>query len=307
MFTMRKLLRLAVNQSTEEWSSFCSGKLKPLFLTQFCNLRWQTTASTVTSSRPKDQSSRDEANYKARVDLATTYRALEFFDMGEGICNHLTLRAPSRVREEDVMLLIPYGMHWKEVTASGLLGMDFFTGEVIEGDGEPNISASCIHRPIHNARYPIDGMTAVLHTHQPYTTTIACMKDPEPFKIGLSQNSMRFLNKIAYDMQYDGFANVSDEGERLAKVLGDKDLLLMGQHGVLAVAKRACDAFDNLYYLERAAQIQVLLMSSGAQGMTATPEVIKSVADDDCYEHNASAFFESMKRILANEKPNLMD
>lgn len=83
------------------------------------------------------------------------------------------------------------------------------------------------------------------------------MKDPEPFKIGLSQNSMRFLNKIAYDMQYDGFANVSDEGERLAKVLGDKDLLLMGQHGVLAVAKRACDAFDNLYYLERAAQIQV--------------------------------------------------
>eukprot|EP00057_Strongylocentrotus_purpuratus_P000661 XP_001180415.3 PREDICTED: adducin-related protein 2 [Strongylocentrotus purpuratus] len=203
---------------------FCSGKLKPLFLTQFCNLRWQTTASTVTSSRPKDQSSRDEANYKARVDLATTYRALEFFDMGEGICNHLTLRAPSRVREEDVMLLIPYGMHWKEVTASGLLGMDFFTGEVIEGDGEPNISASCIHRPIHNARYPIDGMTAVLHTHQPYTTTIACMKDPEPFKIGLSQNSMRFLNKIAYDMQYDGFANVSDEGERLAKVLGDKDL-----------------------------------------------------------------------------------
>ncbi|XP_063952484.1 putative aldolase class 2 protein PA3430 isoform X2 [Lytechinus pictus] len=283
---------------------FCSGYKR---LTKLNNVRWWNGTASTTNNELKDQSSREEANYKARVDLAVTYRALEYYGMGEGICNHLTLRAPSRVREEDVMLLIPYGMHWREVTASSLMGIDFFTGEVVEGEGEPNISASCIHRPIHNVRYPIDGMKAVLHTHQPYTTAIACMNDPEPFKIGATQNSMRFLDRIAYDEDYDGFANASDEGERLAKVLGTKDILLMKQHGVLSVAKRACDAFDYLYYLERAAQLQVLLMSSGAQMMKAPHEVIKSVADDDCYEHNAYAFFESMKRILADEKPNYMD
>lgn len=285
----------------------CSrGDRLPPVLTQLKNLRWQTTSST-TQSKLLDQSGREAANYQARVDLAATYRALEWHQMGEGICNHLSLRAPSRVREEDVMLLIPYGMQWREVTASCLIGVDFFSGEVIEGDGEPNISASCIHRPIHNARYPVDGTVTVLHTHQPYTTTIACMNDPEPFKVGMSQNAMRFLDKIAYDMEYDGFANASSEGERLAKALGDKDLLMMGQHGILAVGRRACDAFDSLYYLERAAQLQVLLMSTGAAAVNAPHSVIKSVADDDCYEHNAYAHFESMKRILSHQKPNFMD
>ena len=79
-----------------------------------------------------------------------------------------------------------------KVTASGLLGMDFFTGEVIEGDGEPNISASCIHRPIHNARYPIDGMTAVLHTHQPYTTTIG-----NAYKLLVMREEIIKLNDLA--------------------------------------------------------------------------------------------------------------
>ena len=83
------------------------------------------------------------------------------------------------------------------------------------------------------------------------------MDDPEPFKIALHQNSMRFLDRIAYDKKYGGFANATEEGERLAQALKDKDLLMMGQHGVLVIAKRACDAFDDLYYLERAAEIQV--------------------------------------------------
>ena len=86
---------------------------------------------------------------------------------------------------------------------------------------------------------------------------LACMDYPEPFRVDLSQNAMRFLDRIAYDKDYDGFANATEEGERLAKVLKDKDLLMMGQHGVMMVARRACDAFDELYYLERAAEIQV--------------------------------------------------
>ncbi|XP_072180841.1 putative aldolase class 2 protein PA3430 [Diadema setosum] len=254
-----------------------------------------------------EQASREAANHQARVDLAAAYRALDFYDLSEGVCNHLTLRAPSRVRDEDVMLVIPYGLHWKEVTASRLLGVDFFTGELIEGEGEMNIAASSIHRPIHNARYPVDGVTSVFHTHQPYTTTIACMKDPEPFKVAMSQVSMRFLDLIAYDHEYDGFANAATEGARLAKVLRDKQILMMAQHGVVAVGKRACDAFDLLYYLERAARLQVLLMSSGAEMSLAPPNIVKGVAKDECYDSGAYVFFESMKRILAKEEPCFMD
>ena len=69
----------------------------------------------IAPSQYKDQSSREAANYQARVDLAAVYRSLDYFNLGEGVCNHLSLRAPSRVRDEDVMLIIPFGLHWKEV------------------------------------------------------------------------------------------------------------------------------------------------------------------------------------------------
>ncbi len=73
------------------------------------------------------------------------------------------------------------------------------------------------------------------------------------------QNSMRFFGKIAYDIDYEGLPDVEDEGPRLARVLGDKEILLMGNHGVLAVGHNAAYAFDSLYYLEKACQFQVCM------------------------------------------------
>lgn len=71
------------------------------------------------------------------------------------------------------------------------------------------------------------------------------------------QNSMRFSGRIAYDFDYEVLAYEMDEGKRLAGALGDRDILIMGQHGLMTVGQRVCDAFDALYYMERAAQIQV--------------------------------------------------
>ncbi|XP_071510777.1 putative aldolase class 2 protein CC_1201 [Diadema antillarum] len=252
--------------------------------------------------------SRAELNYAARVDLALAFRACDFYDLGYGIYNHITQRAPARNGDGDVMLVCPYGLHFSEVTASRLIGVDFDTGEVLEGDGEIAATASAIHRAIHKARYPVDGITSVMHTHQPYTTALACLDDPEPIKFALHQTAMLFYNRVAYDWDYTGIALEEDEGERLAKILGDKAVLLMGNHGVLVVGKRACDAFSDLHGLECAAKNQILVQSTSLKMRMAPEKVVKEVATPDPrYGDYQKMFYDSLKRMLKDSKPCFMD
>ncbi|XP_072180818.1 putative aldolase class 2 protein PA3430 [Diadema setosum] len=270
--------------------------------------RWLSTAtSTKQNSSPLDQACRQKANYEARVELAAAYRAVDLHGLGEGVCNHLTMRAPARDREGDVMLVVPYGLQWRQVTASSLVGVDFETGEKVEGEGVALQTAVCIHVPIHRMRYEMDGTTAVMHTHQPYVLALACLDEPAPFDETMCQNSMRFAGKIAYDWVYETLAYAMDEGERLGKALGDKDVLIMGQHGVLTVGRRVCDAFDALYYLERAAKVQILARSAGAKTRSAPPSVVKFVSEHDCYPYNAINHFESIKKLIANQEPNFRE
>merc|ERR1719347_1947325 len=103
-----------------------------------------------------------------------------------------------------------------------------------------------------------------MHTHQPFATAIACMENPE-LKM-LHQNSLRFYERVAYDREYAGLATAHAEGRRLGEALGhNKDVLLMGSHGVLVVALTVSLAFEKLYYLERAAQLQVYCGSLGGR------------------------------------------
>lgn len=272
--------------------------------------RWQSTVSnpdTQTKRAPMDQATREKANYEARVELAVAYRSVDHYGLGEGICNHLTMRAPGSNSEDDVMLVVPYGLPWKQVTASSLIGIDFKTGEKVEGDGVALESAVCIHCPVHIARYEKYGTIAVMHTHQPYVTALACLDEPAPFDETMYQNSMRFSGRIAYDFDYEVLAYEMDEGKRLAGALGDRDILIMGQHGLMTVGQRVCDAFDALYYMERAAQIQVLVRSMGGKSRSSPPHIVKQIASHDCYPYNAISHFQSMYKLLADEKPNFRD
>ena len=76
----------------------------------------------------------------------------------------------------------------------------------------------------------------------------------------ISQNAMRFFGKVVYDFGYEGLPDVEDEGPRLARVIGDKEILMMGNHGVLSVGHNAAYAFDSLYFLEKACLFQVSKM-----------------------------------------------
>lgn len=232
---------------------------------------------TFTSSYPKPYvvpEGNAGRNRAARLELAAAYRGLELLGLNEGVSNHLSAMAPRQSGEGEVMLVFREGLHWKEVTASNLLGLDM-SAKTVEGEGSPDVTASSIHLAVHQKRPDI---RVVMHTHQPYVSALAALEDCELRMV--HQNSIRFWNRVAYDVEYGGVAFSFEEGERLAKVLGDKDVLIMGNHGVMVVAPTISMAFEMLYFLERAAMVQVMAFSTQRPLKEIPEEVIKSVAPE---------------------------
>jgi ribulose-5-phosphate 4-epimerase/fuculose-1-phosphate aldolase len=236
-----------------------------------------------------------DAERCARIDLAACYRLADRFGLNEGIDNHLTLLVPGHT---DRFLLAPFGMHWSEVKASDFLVVDF-KGKVLSGQGVVEDTALYIHQPVH--RLSPQGR-CVLHTHMPYATAL-CMLENTRLEMAV-QSALGFYNDVAYDPGYNGLAFDETEGERLARALGDKSVLMMANHGVLVVGKTIPQAFERLYFLERAAQAQVLALSTG-RPLKAIPEAIikmtvaqftagGSVGGRD----RAELHFDALKRVL---------
>ena len=239
----------------------------------------------------------DEAIRQARIDLAAAYRLAHMHGLSEGVCNHLTVTLPNEPKR---FLLIPHGTHWSEVTASGLLVVDI-DGKIIEGEGLAEDTAFYIHARIHKAR---PDLRCVMHTHQPYTLALAMTEGGrlEP----ANQNALRFYGRIAYDGDYSGLALDNAEGDRLARVMGDKNILLMANHGVLVGAPSIAKAYDDLYYLERAALTQVLAMSTG-KALKRIPqpmceETARYISSDNM-ERFAGDHFAALKRVLDRTQP----
>ena len=114
-----------------------------------------------------------------------------------------------------------------------------------------------IHAPIHRL---CPQATVVLHTHQPWTTALATQEDLHLAPI--SQTSLQFTDRVVYDERYEGLADL-DEGERLAKVLGEAEVMFLRHHGILVAGRELGAAIDDLYMLEKAAQLQVLASGLG--------------------------------------------
>jgi ribulose-5-phosphate 4-epimerase/fuculose-1-phosphate aldolase len=196
----------------------------------------------------------EQARRKARVDLAACHRLAVHFGYHEGIDNHLTLMVPGH---NDRFYLAPFGLHWSEVRASELMEVDF-AGNVLSGSGAVEETAFYIHAPLHAARRDI---ACVLHTHMPYATALSMLEQPE--LVMASQNAIGFYGEVAWDCDYNGFALDRNEGERMARALGDKSVLLLRNHGVITTGKSVAEAFNSLYFFERAAMVQLLAQASG--------------------------------------------
>ena len=236
-----------------------------------------------------------DAEHSARIDLAACYRLADRFGLNEGIDNHLTLLMPGHT---DRFLLAPFGMHWSEVKASDFLVVDF-KGKVLSGQGAVEDTALYIHQPVH--RLSPQGR-CVLHTHMPYATALCMLQNPR-LEMAV-QSALGFYNDVAYDPGYNGLAFDETEGERLARALGDKSVLMMGNHGVLVVGKTIPRAFERLYFLERAAQAQVLALSTGRPLQVIPEAIIKmtvaqfSAGGSVGGRDRAELHFEALKRVL---------
>ena len=138
----------------------------------------------------------------------------------------------------------------------------------------------------------------------PYTTALTCLADFE--FLMLDQNACRYYGRIAYDRDYSGMALDDTEGERVASLLGDdKSVLFLGNHGVMVVGSTIAEAFDELYYLEKAAQLQVLALSTG-RPLALVPNEVASLACKQWLEYPdvAKLHFDELCRILDIESPD---
>jgi len=232
----------------------------------------------------------------ARVDLAAAFRLAVRFDLHEGVCNHFSFMLPDGKR----FFLNRYGLHWSEVTASNLLMLDA-DGRVLQGEGEFEKTAFYIHSRIHLAN---PSAACVLHTHMPYATALTLLENG---RLEMAeQNALRFYDDIAYDDTYNGLVVDDAEGDRLARVLGTRRVMFLASHGVIVVGPSIAEAFDLMYYLERACRLQVLAKSTGAKLRAVRPEVVRNTcrllrADAPKY---AGAHFSALKRILDREEPD---
>jgi len=196
--------------------------------------------------------------WELREDLAAAFRWAAHLDLHEGVANHFSVAVDSAGER---FLINPRGMYFGRARASRLAMMD--TGRLDEDpiahDVDP--TAWVLHGHLH-ARVP--RARCVLHTHMPYATALACLDGFE--FLMLDQNACRFHERIAYDRDYAGMALDSDEGERVASLLqSGRDILFLGNHGVIVIGPSIAEAFDDLYYLERAAKLQVLALSTGRE------------------------------------------
>jgi len=197
---------------------------------------------------------------QARIELAACLREAARLGFSEGICNHFSLMAPGR---NDLFLVNPLGLAFEEVTATSLL-LCTIDGAIVQGEGEPEATAFFIHARIHAAHARA---RAVFHTHMPSATALA-MRDLPENELPLAfagQTALKFWGRVALDRNYQGLALDTTEGDRLAGACGQADIVFLQNHGVLVLGASAAEAWDDLYYLERAAEVQLRAETGGAR------------------------------------------
>ena len=214
---------------------------------------------------PSKRSQVSAEEWQARVDLAACYRLVALWDMTDMIANHISVCVPG---EPEHFLINAYGLLYEEITASNLIKIDL-DGNIVDKpdfDYGVNRAGFVIHSAIHRARADA---RCIIHTHTPSGIAVSSMKCGF---LPMSQTAMRFT-KVGYH-DYEGVAVNLEEQERLVADLGDADLMVLRNHGLLVVGPTIPQAFSNIYRAELACKAQIMTMGSGAELVMPSPEVI---------------------------------
>jgi ribulose-5-phosphate 4-epimerase/fuculose-1-phosphate aldolase len=216
--------------------------------------------------------------WQARLELAACYRVFALLGWTEMIYNHITLRLPDSVTGGEKHFLInPFGLHYSEVTASNLVKIDV-QGCVLDGSPYPvNPAGFTVHAAVHEG---LAGAHCVMHTHTTAGVAVACVQS------GLQQTnfySAQLHNMVAYH-DFEGITIHADEAPRLLRSIGDKQAVILRNHGLLAWGHTLAQTFAVLWTLQRACEIQLATFSMGQP--IAVPEAIADKCTRDALQFN---------------------
>jgi ribulose-5-phosphate 4-epimerase/fuculose-1-phosphate aldolase len=191
--------------------------------------------------------------WQVRVDLAAAYRLVAHFGWDDLIFTHLSARVPG---PDHHFLINPYGMMFHEITASSLVKVDQQGNVVADNGYGVNPAGFTIHSAIHMAR---EDAGCVMHLHNNAGTAVSAQKQG---LLPITQTAMLVYPRIAYH-DYEGVALNLDERERIIRDLGDKDIMILRNHGTLTIGQTVPEAFTLMYFLENACEKQIRAQAGG--------------------------------------------
>jgi ribulose-5-phosphate 4-epimerase/fuculose-1-phosphate aldolase len=235
-----------------------------------------------------------EDEQELRVDLAAAFRLAAKFDWHESVGNHFSAAVSDDGRR---FLMNPRWRHFASLRASDLLLLDADDPDVMSRPDAPDASAWCIHGALHRAR---PQARVLLHCHPPYATALACLDDPVLKPV--DQNTARFFGMVGVDHGFGGIADDAAEGARLAAAFGNHAILMMGNHGVSVSGASVAEAFEHLYFFERAARTLMMAYASG-QPLNIMSDALaeKTARGWDAYAGMADAHFSHLTSMLDRE------
>ena len=191
--------------------------------------------------------------WEARCQLAALYRLIAHYKMTDLIDTHISLRVPE---EPNHFLINRYGVLFDHMRASDLVKIDH-DGKIVESYDQGkkvNVAGFVIHSAIHHAKPHLD---CVIHTHTADGVAVSAQKDG---LLPISQHALKFYRRLSYH-DYEGIALSLEERERLINDLGNNKAMILRNHGLLAAGESVAHAFHEIFFLERACQIQIKALS----------------------------------------------
>ncbi|MEZ5652055.1 MAG: class II aldolase/adducin family protein [Burkholderiaceae bacterium] len=194
-----------------------------------------------------------EQEWQIRTDLAAAYRLIAHFGWDDLVFTHISARVPG---PEHHFLINPYGMMFDEITASSLVKVDQACRPVLATDHPVNPAGFVIHSCIHDGRADV---ACVIHTHTPAGVAVSAQAGG---LLPISQQAAVLMHRVGYH-DYEGIAVRDDEKPRLQRDLGRNSCLVLRNHGLLTVGRTVAEAFQFMFTLQRACEIQVMAQAGG--------------------------------------------
>ena len=231
-------------------------------------------------------------------DLAAVFRWTARLNMHEGIANHFSVCLPNSNTD---FYVNGSGMHFSTIKASDLLLIE--QNKVEELKKKPELvdpTAINIHGTIHKK---VPHARCILHVHSKYATALSTLKDPTLQPI--DQNTMRFYNRVAVFRDFGGLG-FEEESNKMAACIGNNRSMLLANHGILTTGQTVAQAFDELYYFEKACETYITALSTQKELKIVSPEVAEKTAQE--WENYSTDMEElhlkAIRSILDNEDPS---